>query len=627
MRVASGEQSIMRRLVFVAFLALASMGGPASAADIAGDWTLAGSDGIGSYTGTGKVSQTASGFQVDLALTYGSGQDGQFTFTGTFDGTTLTGKRSATPGLTGALGHGHAKTVKETYTLSSDGARLEGTFGSFHETLSRTSTSTSTSTGDTSATGTAKIVILHTNDVHGQFFPLQGKGGYAALVTRLRKERDAAKAAGADVLVLDAGDIFAGTPEGDLTHGKVALDLMKLVGYDAWTVGNHEFDQGVPNLKTLASDAGSIAVLGANVNDSATGKHASWLQSSLSKTVAGVPVCIVGLVTSGLAEVTTTEGSAGVTVEQEAVATDREIAAHPEAKVFILLTHVGVPGDTTLGQHVGNKVAVIVGGHTHTAITSPARVGTDGPLVVQAGKQGAFLGRVDLEVDRKTGAVKSVSGKLIPIQSGADDATDVAKLLADEAGTITQEENTVVSTLAAPGLTRKGASSTEGNLICDCMRDHAHADLAFQNKTGLRVDMAPGQVRERDIYQVMPFDDEDVVMKLTGTEVMAVLEKSLAPDIGPIPALEVSGLVLHYDATQPAGHRVVSVEIGGAALDPKKTYSVVTSTFLSEGGDGHKAFAGHTTTDDHATVKTLLDAYFKAHSKVTPQPDQRQVSN
>ncbi len=268
-----------------------------------------------------------------------------------------------------------------------------------------------------------------------------------------------------------------------------------------------------------------------------------------------------------------------------------------------------------------------MGGHTHTAITSPTRVGQEGPLVVQAGKQGAYLGRVDLEVDRKTGAVKSVSGKLIPIQSGADDAPDVAKLLADEAGSITQEENAAVSTLGTPGLTRKGASSTLGDLICDCMRDHAHADLAFQNKTGLRVDMAPGTVRERDIYQVMPFDDEDVVMQLTGKEVTAVLEKSLAPDIGPIPALEVSGLVLHYDASQPAGHRVVSVEVGGAPLDPKKTYSVVTSTFLSEGGDGHTAFAGHTTTDDHATVKTLLDAYFKAHSKVTPQADQRQVSN
>lgn len=614
----------MRRILLAFSLVVFAFSTQARAFEtpLAGDWQLAGADAKGKYTGTATVALQDDGhYSISFTLAYGNKTSGKAFFVGDASGVQLTGQRGDPNGIVGALSNAPKNAVAARYRLSDDGKSLVGDFGAFHETLTRT------------LGATVKIVILHTNDVHGQVLPLKtqngSRGGYAALVARLRKERAAALASGASVLTLDAGDIYAGTPEGDETHGVVDLDAMGLAGYDAMALGNHEFDQTVSTVKDLVESA-PFPVLSANLIDTTTQKRPGWknLSGSIRLNVAGVKVCIVGLLTSTLKQVTTAEGSAGVDATLEEPAARKELAANADSQVNIFVTHVGSEGDEQLAQALKEKIAVIVGGHTHEAITSPQRWPQDsGALVVQAGKSGQWLGRVDLEVDRATGKVVSVSGKLIPVSPSEGEAADVAAIIKKDSGDVTAQYDSVLGTLSK-ALPRKGSGSTPfGDFLTDAMAKHAHVPIAIYNKTGVRGDLLKGPVHLRDLYQCAPFADHNVVLTLKGSDLLAVLEGSLDPQIGSPPALEVSGLTVKYDQSQPGGHRVKSVSVGNAPLDPAKSYRVVTGKFLSEGGDGHVAFKKATDlADEGGSLLDALRGMFHGNA-VNPATPARWVGN
>lgn len=473
----------------------------------------------------------------------------------------------------------------------------------------------------------ARIVIFHTNDLHGQVRPLPPRGdlprgGYAALVARLRHERDAAQRSGAAVLTLDGGDIFTGTPEGDLTDGRLIVDLMALARIDAMTIGNHEFDHGVKVAQDLAVRA-TFPVLGANVKDQATGAQASWLRPSVRRDIAGMDVCVIGLLTHDLKQVTTKRASEGVDVEPEEVAVEREIRRNADARLFVLLTHVGVGEDERLARRFRGRLAAIVGGHSHTPIERPRRVpeGLGGVLVVQAGSQGRWIGRAELEVERESGRVEKAEGRLIPVRPEDGEAEDVSRALEEGSREVARIMDVKVGELAFPlRRVRGGRSSGLGNLICDVMREHAGADVAITNKTGIRADLEAGTVQLRHLHQVSPFGNTVVCMTLSGEELQALIEHSLRPRA----MLEVSGLTVRYDSKRPAGKRVIEVLVGGKPLEPGRSYRVATNSFLAEGGDDHVVFRrGRERTDDGTTVLELTRRAFDGRKVAPGSPEAR----
>lgn len=480
---------------------------------------------------------------------------------------------------------------------------------------------------------TVRIVILHTNDVHGQLLPLGTRngprGGYPSLVSRLRKERDEAKASGATVFTFDGGDIYTGTPEGDMTDGRLVMDLMNLVGFDAWEIGNHEFDHGVETVKSLALQA-KCPVLAGNLIDETTKKRPEWARASVHLRAGDLDVCVIGLITSGLKHVTTKKGSAGVDVEKEEVVVERELALeeNKSAKVKLLLTHCGVDVDERLAKKFHDRLTAIVGGHSHTPIFEPKREGGDGPFVVQAGSRGQWVGRAELVVARDTGKLLEAKGKLIEIDPKTEtEAEDVKKALDEGSREVSRIMDVKVGELKAPltrQSSRENASSALGNLLCDMMRDHAKADLAFHNKTGIRADMDfTGEVKLRHLHQVSPFGNTVVCVTLTGEQVKELCEHMLGRGR---PMLEVSGGVIRYDSSKKRGERLVDVTIGGKALDPKGTYRVATNSFLAEGGDGLKVFTqGTDRQDDGSTMLEISRRWFEGKTIEVPPVEHRLV--
>ena len=142
------------------------------------------------------------------------------------------------------------------------------------------------------------LVILHINDFHGQFRPLRGprpRGGVLALAREVREQRRRAVERGATFWMTDGGDWFQGTPEGNTSKGRLVVDLQRELGLDFATLGNHEFDFGSDNVRALVARA-RHPVLAANVVRK-DGIRPPWLRSHVVRTVRGVRIALIGLVT------------------------------------------------------------------------------------------------------------------------------------------------------------------------------------------------------------------------------------------------------------------------------------------------------------------------------------------
>ena len=443
-----------------------------------------------------------------------------------------------------------------------------------------------------------RITVYHTNDIHGWitarpawFYPADPHrliGGAAALASVYRKDRG-------PKLLLDAGDWFQGTPEGDASGGQALAEVINALPYDAVELGNHEFDFGKARVQELAGEI-KVPVLAANVYES-KGPRPAYLKPWTVKEVAGVKIGIFGLLTTNMPNLTFPENIAGLSFRREVDEAKDDVAALRKAgaTVIIAVSHLGFEspksasfeGDQTLASEV-DGIDLIVGGHSHTALKEAVRDATHQTLIAQAGSGLTEVGRVTLEIDPKTKRVVSSSGTLVELWL---DRTGEDPQLRRVVGKYVEEARRVydvVVATAAAFLGRDGAGeSALGDWMTDCERQWSGTDLAFQNSGGIRSDMPAGPVTLRTLFDIMPFGNRVVKLRMSGRLVAQVLEHGADRGKGMI---QVSGASFAYDAGKPAGQRVSDILVGGKPLDPEASYTVATIDFLVSGGDGYTPF-------------------------------------
>ncbi len=263
------------------------------------------------------------------------------------------------------------------------------------------------------------LTILHTNDVHSRIepFPMdgsrfQGLGGVArraTLVERIRREQR-------NVLLLDAGDMVQGTPYFNLFGGKVELELMSKMGYDAGTFGNHEFDNGLEGLADMIRFA-NFPFLTANYDFSDTilnGKTRDYL--IFRKQGLRIGVFGLGIQLEGLVDPTLCRGVRylnPVTIANEMAA---RLKNDFKCSLVICLSHLGYRyGDDKVSDQLlaaqTRNIDLIIGGHTHTFMPEPESIrNLEGEVTVvnQVGFAGINLGRLDYEFERRSGKKKLI---------------------------------------------------------------------------------------------------------------------------------------------------------------------------------------------------------------------------
>lgn len=262
--------------------------------------------------------------------------------------------------------------------------------------------------------GVKKLTILHTNDVHSRIepFPMdgsrnQGLGGVARRAALLKKIR----AAEPNVLLLDAGDIFQGTPYFNLYGGELEIKLMSEMGYDAATMGNHDFDNGLDGFYKQLPHA-SFPILVSNYDFSGTVLHQSVLpykifrKGGLKIGVFGIGIELDGLVGAK---------NYGDTIYLPPVQKANEISAmlknEQQCDLVICLSHLGYKysdnkvSDQTLAAE-NEHIDLIIGGHTHTFMDRPQDVKNKAGKITtinQVGFAGINLGRIDYYFEARKG--------------------------------------------------------------------------------------------------------------------------------------------------------------------------------------------------------------------------------
>ncbi|WP_264510329.1 bifunctional metallophosphatase/5'-nucleotidase [Flavobacterium sp. N1719] len=255
---------------------------------------------------------------------------------------------------------------------------------------------------------TKHITILHTNDVHSYIDPfpadhpknpnMGGVARRAALISMIRKENP-------NVLLLDAGDIFQGTPYFNYYGGELEYKLMNMMGYDVATIGNHDFDNGIEGLLTQLKTA-DFEMVSANYDVRNTALHGHVKPYTIKK-VDGVKIGIFGLGVELQGLVDKKNCKETVYLDPVEIATDmaHELRHNQKCDLVICLSHLGYSYkdekekicDVLLAQKT-KDIDLIIGGHTHTFLDKPVietnSVGKK-VLINQVGCYGLNLGRID----------------------------------------------------------------------------------------------------------------------------------------------------------------------------------------------------------------------------------------
>jgi 2',3'-cyclic-nucleotide 2'-phosphodiesterase (5'-nucleotidase family) len=488
-----------------------------------------------------------------------------------------------------------------------------------------------------------RLSIVGTSDLHGGVLADDtGRGGLALLAGYLQNLRAAREADGGRVLLIDAGDLFQGTLESNLNEGAVVVSAYNALGYTASAIGNHEFDFGPvgeaatprttrddPRGALKARAAGArFPFLAANIIDESTGRPIAWanVKPSVIVDAAGIRVGIVGLTTAATLTLTIAANTKGLAIAPLAESLEKEAARlrREGAAIIIATAHAGGrcsafdnPADvsscepdseifTVARALPPGLVDVIVAGHRHQGIAHEVA----GIAVISAYSSGRAFGRVDLIVDRPSGRVKSrrifpphdVCASEEPVSGKCAAPGSASSAIASYEGRPVRSSAEIASILAPAvararelkekplGATLEGAfphavtqESALGNLIADWMRGVApQADVALTNGGGLRADVAAGPLTYGRLYEVMPFDNQVALLRLTGAELRTAVKNNLQQR-GSLMIL--SGV--RVAATCQGGElRVALRREAGAEIKDDEPLTIVTSDFLATGGDG-----------------------------------------
>lgn len=449
-----------------------------------------------------------------------------------------------------------------------------------------------------------QLTILHTNDLHGHYLAEDGAGG----MEWLDAYADAHKAAG-NTLMLDAGDILSGTPLTDLhvrgVQGGAMLELMEAVGYDAWALGNHEFDKGQENTQALVS-AARIPTLNANLRRG-TQPGLDGLLPHIVLEENGITVGVIGLVTEGLDKMVSSRAIEGLTVERSSDAVRREMEAMGEVDLVVVLSHIGLEADRALAAQV-DGIDLIVGGHSHTFLHEPQKV--NDTWIVQAGEYAHVLGVVDLQV--LDGQIEHFTSRLVQLDgaSAPGVASPLVSDLVRRYDAEIREVYDVVLSHAATALDRDyHHQSGLGGWTTGMLREATGADVAIYNSGGLREDIPAGPVTRRTLYQVFPFANKVVTFELSGDELTTLVLSNCFRELNGSSWMQISGVEVEWRERMDSPE-LLSVTLEGEPIDPKRTYTVATNSYVVD--QGPRLLGGLTPHNPQELPYTVLDAAVQA---------------
>lgn len=478
------------------------------------------------------------------------------------------------------------------------------------------------------------LVIMHTNDVHGNIVPEKTK--YAGGLARRKVVIDSIRNKEEHSLLVDAGDDVQGFLYFTAFGGEVEYGGMNKLGYDIVTIGNHEFDNGLEalakNYKILKAEK-----ICANYNFDKTPLKGITKEYVIKKfdnkkiAFIGVGCQPEGMILPG--------NRIGMEYKDAAFVADSiatMLKSKGEADYVIVLSHIGyttsrpnLPCDSILALN-SKDIDIIIGGHSHTRIDSKSnnhqslfknKVGKT-VLVAQTGSNGEYLGKITIDIDDLDETPKS---ELIKIDARYDDRTDprIAEWLAPYDKGVEKMKRIIIGKSMAEYPNR--GTNPLSNWVADKIYEigqtvtDKHIDFAIGNKGGIRKPLPKGDISLGLIHTMLPFENYVNVIELDG--------KSIKEAFDIMGSRDGDAVSKHVKVTYK-DKKAVEILIDGEPLKPSKTYTIATISYLYEGGDNMEPLTrakllGKTEVSLKYSMIDIIKEMTKNNQQINPDPTPR----
>lgn len=411
------------------------------------------------------------------------------------------------------------------------------------------------------------VTVIGTNDVHGELMPKPDRGGLVTVSGYVDAVRAARDEDGGAVLLIDAGDMWQGTLESNLSEGAVMVRAYNALDYTAATIGNHEFDFGplgpastpsgsdedpVGNLKRRAAEA-EFPLLSANLLDAKTGERVNWpnVHPSTVVEVNGVKVGIIGVVTAGALRTTIAANVRELSVAPLAPAIEQQATELRDAGATLIIVTAHAGGQCTEFEdpqdlsscfeaseifNVANAlpeglVDHIIAGHVHQGIAHIV----NGISITSSYASARAFSRTDFTLNGRTGEV--LDRRVYPPQQAIPDTEYEGRLIEPNAEIIgiaqqaaefaKEQKDAKLGVYLETAFTLEGnPESALGNLFTDALHQSLEADVVIHNvQGGLRSILSAGDLTFGDVYELSPFENRVVVLDLSGAELRQIVSE------------------------------------------------------------------------------------------------------
>ncbi|KAG6919896.1 hypothetical protein DXG01_015604 [Tephrocybe rancida] len=463
------------------------------------------------------------------------------------------------------------------------------------------------------ATDPFNLTIYHVNDIHAHLDeikttgvdcinPAQGcYGGYA----RIKGVVDAKRPSSNNSLFLNIGDEFQGTLFYGFYGGEKIADTINQLGFDAMTLGNHEFDKGEEYLGTFLKNL-TIPIVCANID---TKEPVINFTVKPYKIFPQYKTAVIAVTTDTIPSISNPNKD---TVFSDPIATAQfwadYVYAHEDVERVIAMTHIGYAVDIDLAKQT-RGIHMIVGGHSHTLLgdmdgaagkypTIETNLDGEEVFVVTAWRYGVYLGYIDVEFDGRK--VSSYTGGPILLDNKTEQDTKLFKEIKDWRGPF-EEFSALVLGSSEVDLDQTACSKKEctlGDIVCDAMLDDragkSTVDGCLINSGGVRATITAGNVTRGDVLSAFPFGNALTEVKFSGADLLKVFE-GVVSGISQFNGkklssfAEVGSFRITYNPKNDVGKRLIKLEIGQGdqlkQVDPSTQYNIVTTDFCAGGGD------------------------------------------
>lgn len=441
-----------------------------------------------------------------------------------------------------------------------------------------------------------KIDVISFNDFHGNVAEDTRAKGKNIGMAKMVGYVNAAREENPNTIVVSGGDNYQGTAISNLTFGAPVSKMMKSMKVVASAVGNHEFDWGSERIAKWAEE-GNFDYLASNIYDKTTKEPVTWAKPYKIVDVDGVKIAFIGLATEQTKYQTKVEFVKNIDFKPAEEAANYWIkylksgkAAEGTPEVIIALTHIPSMQDkdsVITGEELDRLTKVegldaVVTGHSHRTVSGTM----NGKPVVQAYKYGRALGK--LHIVMEDGKVKEITPEVDMVSKAKSDIIEdstmkeqLAKQTAELKEVLGEKLGTLKEDLVHD---RKGSLTPLGYWATDVMRKATNTQVGLTNGGGLRRTLFKGDITMGDLYEIMPFDNQLVVVKVKGKDLKALIDHGIDADF--MTDGQFAGLKVVYDPAKEYEHKIVKITLeDGTPIEDEKIYTLVTNDFIVTGGD------------------------------------------